>query len=110
MTNTTYLLLLQSSMDPGTLNFLFLGGMLIVLYFFIIRPQAKKQKLQNKFVEELKEGDRVVTTSGLFGRISKVEKTTLVLDIGAGTKTAIRVLKSAVSKEMTENAGKEIID
>lgn len=110
MTNTAHLLLLQSSMDPGTLNFLFLGGMLIVLYFFIIRPQAKKQKLQNKFVEELKEGDRVVTTSGLFGRISKVEKTTLVLDIGAGTKTAIRVLKSAVSKEMTENAGKEIIE
>jgi preprotein translocase subunit YajC len=110
MTNTTHLLLLQSSMDPGTLNFLFLGGMLIVLYFFIIRPQAKKQKLQNKFVEELKEGDRVVTTSGLFGRIAKVEKTTLVLDIGAGTKTAIRVLKSAVSKEMTENAGKEIVD
>ncbi len=110
MTNTMHLLLLQSSMDPGTLNFLFLGGMLIVLYFFIIRPQAKKQKLQNKFVEELKEGDRVVTTSGLFGRIAKVEKTTLVLDIGAGTKTAIRVLKSAVSKEMTENAGKEITD
>lgn len=105
--NSLELILLQSSMDPGMLNMLFLGGMLVVLYFFIIRPQSKKQKEQNTFLSDLKEGDKVVTTSGIFGKISRIEKNAVALDIGAGTKSTIRVLKSAISKEMTDNAYKE---
>jgi len=94
--------LLLQSIDPGMMNMLFLGGMLVVLYFFIIRPQAKKQKEQSNFIQDMKEGDKVVTTSGFLGKISRIEKNTLTLEIGAGTKTTIRVLKSSISKEMTD--------
>lgn len=95
--------LLLQSIDPGMMNMLFLGGMLVVLYFFIIRPQAKKQKEQSNFIQDMKEGDKVVTTSGILGKISRIEKNTLTLEIGAGTKTTIRVLKSSISKEMTDS-------
>ncbi|MEM8525269.1 MAG: preprotein translocase subunit YajC [Bacteroidota bacterium] len=94
-------LLLQ--IDPGTMNMLFIGGMLVVLYFFIIRPQSKKQKEQNNFVQDMKEGDKVVTNSGILGKISRIEKNTITLEVGAGTKTTIRVLKNSISKELTEN-------
>ncbi|MEL6720587.1 MAG: preprotein translocase subunit YajC, partial [Bacteroidota bacterium] len=80
-------------MDPGMINMLFLGGMLVVLYFFIIRPQAKKQREQGNFLQSMKEGDKVVTNSGIIGKISRIEKNTLTLEVGAGTKTTIRVLK-----------------
>lgn len=89
--------------NAGLINMLFLGGMLVVLYFFIIRPQAKKQREQNDFIANMKEGDRVVTTSGIYGRISRIEKDVVTLDIGAGTKTIIRVLKSSISKDLTES-------
>ncbi|MEN0048534.1 MAG: preprotein translocase subunit YajC [Bacteroidota bacterium] len=94
--------LLLQSIDPGTMNMLFLGGMLVVLYFFIIRPQAKKQREQGNFLQNMKEGDKVVTNSGILGKISRIEKNTLTLEVGAGTKTTIRVLKSSISKEMTD--------
>mgnify|MGYP001796562388 CR=1 FL=1 len=94
--------LLLQSIDPGTMNMLFLGGMLVVLYFFIIRPQAKKHREQGNFLQNMKEGDKVVTNSGILGKISRIEKNTLTLEVGAGTKTTIRVLKSSISKEMTD--------
>ncbi|MEM9888850.1 MAG: preprotein translocase subunit YajC [Bacteroidota bacterium] len=100
-------ILLQAGGNAGLINMLFLGGMFVVLYFFIIRPQAKKQKDQSKFVTEMAEGDRVVTSSGIYGKISRIEKDFITLDIGAGTKTTIRVLKSSISKELTDSVVKE---
>lgn len=98
------LIFLQAGFDAGTINLLFMGGILVVFYFLMIRPQMKKQKMQAKFLEELKEGDKIVTTSGILGKVIKVEKNAVALEIGAGTKTTVRVLRSAISKEMTENA------
>jgi len=98
------LILLQAGIDAGTINLLFMGAILIVFYFLMIRPQMKKQRMQAKFIEEMKEGDKIVTNSGILGRIVKVEKSAVALEVGAGTKTTIRILKSAISKEMTENA------
>jgi len=95
--------LLLQAMDSGMMNMLFLGGMLVVAYFFLIRPQAKKQKEQANFLQNMKEGDRVVTNSGILGKISRIEKNTMTLEIGAGTKTTIRVLRSSISKELTDN-------
>ncbi|MEM0993507.1 MAG: preprotein translocase subunit YajC [Bacteroidota bacterium] len=100
-------ILLQASGNAGLINMLFLGGMFVVLYFFIIRPQAKKQREQSKFVTDMKEGDRVVTSSGIQGKISRIEKDFITLDIGAGTKTTIRILKSSISKELTDSVVKE---
>jgi preprotein translocase subunit YajC len=48
------------------------GLIAVVFYFFMIRPQMKKQKDQKKYVDELKKGDKVITTAGIHGKILKL--------------------------------------
>ena len=74
--------------------------MFVVIFFFFIRPQAKKQKEQNQFLETLEKGEEVVTASGFIGRINKIEGPIVTLNIGE--KTFVRVTKPSISKEMTE--------
>lgn len=74
--------------------------MFVVFFFFFIRPQAKKQKEQNKFLESMDKGDEVVTASGLIGRVNKIEGH--IVTLAVAEKTFIRVTKGSISKEMTE--------
>lgn len=74
--------------------------MVVVIYFFFIRPQAKKQKAQGVFIEEMKKGDEVVTGSGIIGKITKIENE--IVSIQVDQKTFIKVLKTTISKELTE--------
>ncbi|MEE3225810.1 MAG: preprotein translocase subunit YajC, partial [Bacteroidota bacterium] len=53
--------------------------MIAVVYLFMIRPQMKRQKEEKKFAEELKRGDRVITKSGLHGKILDLNDTTVIL-------------------------------
>jgi len=92
-------ILLQSSSAPNIINMAFLALMFGIVYFFFIRPQAKKQKEQTQFMDELEKGTEVVTASGIIGRISKVDD--LEVQLQVDTKTFIRVTKSAISREMT---------
>jgi preprotein translocase subunit YajC len=80
--------------------FIMLPLIIIVFYFFMIRPQVKKQKDQKKFADDLKKGDRVITTSGAHGRITEINDTTIVIEGESGHKT--RYEKSAVSLEATK--------
>jgi preprotein translocase subunit YajC len=82
------------------MNLIFFALIFVVFYFFLIRPQAKKQREQSKFVETMQKGDEVVTSSGIIGRINKLEDDVATLEVG--NKIFIRVLKSAISKEMTD--------
>jgi preprotein translocase subunit YajC len=82
------------------MNLIFFALIFVVFYFFLIRPQAKKQREQSKFVETMQKGDEVVTSSGIIGRINKLEDDVATLEVGS--KIFIRVLKSAISKEMTD--------
>ena len=77
-----------------------LGLIILVMYFFMIRPQMKKQKDQKKFVEELKKGDKVITTAGLHGRIAEVNDGTIVIDTEFGGK--LRFDKTAVSLDASK--------
>ena len=96
----TNMMFLQSAGNAGMINMVLFGGILLVFYFFIIRPQAKKQKEQAKFVSSLEKGQEVVTASGIVGKINKVEDNFVQLQVDQ--KTFLKVLKSAISKEMTE--------
>ena len=91
---------LQAPAPQGPNMIYFLIPMIVVVYFFMIRPQVKKQKDQKKFAEDLKKGDRVVTTSGAHGRIVEINDTTIVLEGESGHKT--RYEKSAISLESTK--------
>lgn len=76
-----------------------------VMYFFFIRPQAKQQKEQQRFIDSLEKGKEVVTNSGLIGRILKIEDQIVTLELDQ--KTFVRVLRSSISKSMTETVIKE---
>ncbi len=78
--------------------------MFIVLYLFMIRPQIKKQKNEKKFQEEIGKGSKVVTTSGIHGKIVEINDTNLVLETGAGK---IKFEKSALSMDLTRKYSKE---
>lgn len=57
------------------------GGLFVFMYFMIIRPQRKKQKEHRELVAALAKGDEVVTTSGIIGKINKIEGEFLVLEV-----------------------------
>ncbi|MFW6257710.1 MAG: preprotein translocase subunit YajC, partial [Prolixibacteraceae bacterium] len=63
------------------MSFLPLLLIVVVFYFFMIRPQMKRQKEVRKFRESLAKGDKVVTTGGIYGKIIEVKDTTIVLEI-----------------------------
>lgn len=86
-------------------NLLFFGLIILVFWLFIIRPQAKRQREQNNFLNALEKGQTIVTASGIIGKINKIEGDVVTLEVG--TKNFIRVLKSAVSKEMTDALSKQ---
>jgi preprotein translocase subunit YajC len=68
---------------------------LVVFYFFIIRPQSKRMKQQESFLKELKRGDAVVTQSGIFGVIDGLTDQVVTLDLGNGLK--IKMLKRQIA-------------
>lgn len=94
------LLFLQAQQPNPITTFLPLIGIVVVFYFFFMRPQQKKQKAQTTFSSALAKGDEVATASGIIGKINKIEDNTVTLQVDQ--KTFIRVMKSAVSKEMTD--------
>lgn len=67
---------------------------LVVFYFFMIRPQMKKQKELKKFREGLSVGDKIVTIGGIHGKILEVAESTILIAVDTGK---LRVDKSAVS-------------
>ncbi|MBB6463821.1 preprotein translocase subunit YajC [Flammeovirga kamogawensis] len=81
------------------MNLVFIVGMVAVFYFFMIRPQQKKQKDQQKFSDAVKKGQMVVTVSGLHGKVYEVNNTTVVLEIDRGVKVTFE--KSSISAENT---------
>jgi preprotein translocase subunit YajC len=76
-----------------------------VFYFFMIRPQVKKQKEQKNFRENLKKGDKVVTIGGLHGKIIEIEDKTILIEVANNVK--LKFERSAVSMENTTTLGTE---
>jgi preprotein translocase subunit YajC len=74
-------------------------GIFVVFYFFMIRPQQKKQKDQKNFIENLKKGDGVVTIGGLHGKVYALEGTTVIVEVDKGVKLTFE--KTAISREAT---------
>lgn len=70
-------------------------GMLAIFYFLLIRPQQKRQKQAQAMIGALKNGDRVVTSSGIYGTVSGIKDDIIILKIAENVK--VEVLKSAVS-------------
>ncbi|HRO41435.1 MAG TPA: preprotein translocase subunit YajC [Flavipsychrobacter sp.] len=75
-------------------------GMIVVMYFFMIRPQAKRAKEQKKFAESIGAGEKIITTAGIHGTIQRInEDGTLQIEVGRGMFMTVE--RSAVSMELT---------
>lgn len=98
------MIFLQASPGGSIMSFLPLIAIVLVFYLFFMRPQQKRQKAQTQFLTNLNKGDDIATTSGIIGKINKIEGEVVTLQIDQ--KTFIKVLKSAVSKEMTDSLNK----
>ncbi len=86
-------------------SFIFFGGMILVMWLFMIRPQTKKAKLQKQFIDNLREGDKIVTIAGIHGKVKKInDNNTLQVEVSPGTYFVIE--RSAVSMEYTSNQQK----
>ena len=72
--------------------------MFVVIYFFMIRPQQKRAKQEKEFESSLKVGDRIITKSGLHGKIAEVSEGTVVIETMSGK---LKMERSAISMEMS---------
>lgn len=72
--------------------------MFVVIYFFMIRPQQKRAKQEKEFETALKVGDKIVTKSGLHGKIAELAETTVVIETMAGK---LKMERSAISLELS---------
>lgn len=84
----------------GLSNFLPLILIFVVAYFFMIRPQIKRQKDEKKFAEALKKGDKIITKSGLYGKVVDLndKDNSCVIETMAGR---LKFDRSAISMEMS---------
>lgn len=98
MTEQFILMAPQQGGQNSLMSFLPLIAIVVVFYFFMIRPQMKKAKEQKKYIESLKKGDKILTIGGIYGKIAEVrEDGSILMEVEDGSK--MRISKNAVSNE-----------
>ncbi len=99
--NITLNILLQASTGMNW-NVFLLPAMFLVMYFFLLRPQMKKQKQEKKYAEEVKVGDRIITKGGLHGKIVRMDEgETIAVQVDKNTNIIME--KSSISMEMSQS-------
>ena len=88
------MILLQAA-GSGMSSLIMFGMIFAVMYFFMIRPQIKKQKQESAYRLALQKGDSVITIGGIHGKIIDVKKDAFIIEVHGGSK--LKVLKTAVS-------------
>src|SRR5579859_6404889 len=108
MTQSLLFVLLDAApAGAGSLQLILLGGMILVFWLFMIRPQAKKAKIAKKFQEDMQKGDKIVTIAGIHGTVNKVnEDGTIQIETSPGSY--LKIEKSAISMEWTNNLNKPV--
>ena len=81
-------------------------GLIVLLYFFMMRPQMKRQKEQKKLVESLAKGDEVQTEGGMMGKIAGLSDNFVSLEVADGVEVKIR--RQSVSAVMPKGTLKEL--
>lgn len=75
---------------------------IVVFYFFMIRPQVKRQKELTNYRNNLKKGEKIVTTGGIYGKIAEIEDTTIIIEVE--DKMRLKIDKSAVLRDPSDLA------
>lgn len=78
----------------GMVSLLFMAAIFAVFYFFIIRPQTKRQKEIQQKISGLKKGDKVVTNGGIVGTVNNIEDDSLLVEVDTNVK--VRFMKNSI--------------
>lgn len=84
------------------MSFLPLILIIIVFWFFMIRPQMKRQKELKKYRDSLQKGDKIMTTGGIFGKVVAINDYTVIIEVESQAR--LKVSKEAIVKDMTDVA------
>lgn len=105
--NLLLILLQDAAASPmgGSMGWIMIIAMFVIMWFFMIRPQQKKQKEIAKMREALKAGDPIVTSGGIYGTIKHINDTTYTIEIAKDTQ--IRVDKTSVFAAPDESANRK---
>ncbi len=96
----------QPGAGGAIFQILFLGGLFVLFYFLAIRPQRKRQKEHASMVENLAKGDEVVTTSGILGKVVKVEEDYVALKVAENVE--LKFQKHAVHAVLPKGTLKSV--
>jgi preprotein translocase subunit YajC len=94
--------------DAGLVNLLFLGFLILIFYFMLIRPQKRRVDQHRRLLASINDGDEVVTIGGMFGTVRRIREDEIELEISPGT--TVRVVKSAIARRVTEDLPDEVGD
>lgn len=81
------------------MSILLIVGLIAIFYFMLIRPQQKRMRQQMELINNLRAGDDVMTSSGIYGTITEIEEDTVLLEVAEDVE--IRVAKSAIARTFT---------
>lgn len=79
------------------INFVPFIFIFVIFYFLLIRPQQKRQQELQKLIQNLKKGDRVITSGGMIGTLHSIHQDYMVLKLGDNDQTKVEVLKSSIT-------------
>ncbi len=97
MINASILLQAAAQEQNPASFWIMMGLLMVVFYFFMIRPQQKKAKDARKFRESLQKGSKVVTIGGLHGKVLEIDEKTVLLEVDSNVK--LRFEKSAIAMD-----------
>ena len=91
------LIFLQTNPGSGIASFLPFLLIMVVFYFFMIRPQINRQRADQEFQKELKKGDKVTTVGGIYGKVMGIKEDKIILEISENTRITIE--RNSISRE-----------
>lgn len=97
---TSIILAAQAAQGSGMSMILMMVAIFAIMYFFIIKPQQKKQKAIQKFQNELQEGAQVVTSGGIYGTVKSIDLTKNTVELKIARDVVITVDKSCIFQDM----------
>lgn len=100
--NLLFLLEAGGSPGSGLPTLIMMALMFVVFYFFLIRPQSKKAKEAQNFIDTLKAGDKVITIAGIHGKIVSVNDEDKTFLIQVDGPTRLKIEKSAINSELSK--------
>ena len=96
----------QQAQGGGMGMIIMMVALFAIMYFFMIRPQQKKQKEIRKFQNALKEGDKIITNGGIYGTIRRVDLAANIVEVEIARGTVISVDKNYVFSDASAQAQK----